>query len=180
MVNEVAARRYAAAIFDLAREQHAIDAVGADMQALGDGVYADQNTKEFFLSPVIDRKQKERVLADAFSGKVDEIAFHLLLLLVRKRRESLLAEIVRQYGILQMRARGAEPLTITSARRLTPDQLSQVVTRLETVYGKKFDVELRVEPNLIGGIRIMMADRRIDGSLEGRLEQLARTLFAHV
>lgn len=179
MANEIAAGRYAAAVFDLAREQGAIDRVGADMQALRDGVYTDQTTKEFFLSPVIDRRQKERVLADAFSGKVHEIAFHLLLLLVRKRREPLLAEIVRQYGVLQMRARGAEPLTITSARRLTSEQLSQIVARLETVYGKKFDVEQRVEPKLIGGIRIMMGDRRIDGSVEGRLEQLARTLFAH-
>lgn len=179
MVNEGAARRYAAAAFDLARDRQAIDRTGKDLQAVRDAVYSDPDTKEFFLSPVVDRKQKERVLADAFSGKVDEIALHLALLLVRKRRESLLAEIVRQYGVLQMRSRGAEPLTITSARLLTAEQLSQVVTRLEKVYGKKFDVEQRVDPNLIGGIRIMMGDRRIDGSVEGRLEQLARTLFAH-
>jgi F-type H+-transporting ATPase subunit delta len=178
MANETVARRYALAIFELAAGENAIEPIGKDLHVLSDAIYEDPATKGFFLSPVIDRKEKEKVLLAAFSGKAHEIAVNALLLLVRKRREALLAEIVRQYEVLQMQARGAEPLTVTSAKQLSNEQLRAVVSRLETAYGKKFDVTQQVDPDLIGGLRIMMGDRRIDGSVEGRLQELSRTLFA--
>lgn len=178
MANETVARRYALAVFELAREADAVPAVGKDLRMLGDAVYDDDATKNFFLAPIIDRKEKERVLSAAFSGKVHEVALHTLLLLVRKRRESLLSEIVRQYAALEQQARGAEPLLITSAHRLSSEELRTLVGQLEKIYAKKFDVEQKIDPSLIGGVRIMMGDRRIDGSVEGRLEELSRTLFA--
>ncbi len=178
MANETVARRYAAAIFQLANEQHAVETVGKDLRLISDAIYEDETTKRFFLSPVIERGEKERVLAAAFEGKAHDVALHTLLLLVRKRREALLREIVQQYGVLEMQARGAEPLTITSAKQLSAGDLNALVSRLEKIYGKTFDVTQNVDSNLIGGVRIMMGDRRIDGSVEGRLEELSRTLFA--
>lgn len=178
MANETVARRYALAVFQLADEAHAIDVVGNDLHVLRDAINEDQNTKGFFLSPVIDRKEKERALSTAFAGKVQDIAMHTVLLLVRKRREALLREIVAQYDALQMQARGEEAMTITSAKELSAAELGSMVERLERLYGKKFSVTQTVQPNLIGGVRIMMGDRRIDGSVQGRLEELTRTLFA--
>jgi F-type H+-transporting ATPase subunit delta len=178
MANETLARRYAAAIFQIASERDAVDAVGNELRAVSSAIAEDAQTRGFFVSPVIDRKEKERVLSGAFEGKIGDIALHTLLLLVRKRREALLREIVDQYAALQMRARGAEPLDVTSAKELTQDQLRAVVDRLQHAYGKTFDVRQKVDPALIGGLRVTMGDRRIDGSVEGRLEELTRTLFS--
>ena len=178
MANETLARRYATALFELAGESGAVEPVRKDLHTLSEAIYEDESTKGFFLSPVIDRKEKERVLAAAFENKAHNIALHGLLLLVRKRREALLREIVVQYDALEQRARGAEPLVVTSAKQLSEGELRSLVERLEKVYGKRFDVQQRVDPTLIGGVRIMMGDRRIDGSVEGRLEELSRTLFA--
>ncbi|MDQ2872882.1 MAG: ATP synthase F1 subunit delta [Candidatus Eremiobacteraeota bacterium] len=178
MANETLARRYALAIFELAQERAAIDAVANDLRMLADGIYDDAATKEFFLSPVVGRAEKEAVITAAFGGKMNEITLHSVLLLVRKRREALLQEIARQYASLEVRARGAEPLTITSAKPLGEDELNALVARLEALYAKKFDVTQRVDSNLIGGVRVTMGDRRIDGSISGRLEELTRSLFA--
>ena len=178
MANETVARRYALAVFQLADQARAVETVGRDLHALSDAIYGDQTTKGFFLSPVVDRKEKERILAASFAGKAHDIALHTVLLLVRKRREALLAEIVRQYDALQMQARGEEPLTVTSAKQLSAAELGSLVERLEKIYVKKFSVTQTVRTDLIGGVRIMMGDRRIDGSVEGRLEELTRTLFA--
>lgn len=178
MANETVARRYAVAVFQLADEQRAVEQIGRDLHAVTRAIYEDQTTKGFFLSPVIDRKEKERVLGTAFAGRAHDVAMHTVLLLVRKRRESLLTEIVRQYDALEMQARGEEPLTVTSAKQLSTEELRSLVGRLEKLYGKKFSVTQTVQPDLIGGVRIMMGDRRIDGSVQGRLEELTRTLFA--
>jgi F-type H+-transporting ATPase subunit delta len=176
MVNQTLARRYAIAVATLAREQNAVDRVSADLQMLAGVVGAPGLVNDFFESPVIDRPSKERVLAETFNGKVHPIALHALLLLVRKRREVLLKAIVAEYLALERRARGAETLRLESARRLDRDELSRLVAKLESFYGKKFEVSEVVDPRLIGGLRIMMGDRRIDDSISGRLNALARDL----
>ena len=178
MANETLARRYATAIFSLASEQASVERIGNDLDAVCGAIGHDPQTEAFFLAPIVDRSDKERVLLSALSHKAHEIALHALLLLVRKRRMNLLGEIVGQYRALEQRARGAEPLTVMTARELAPRELRTMVERLERVYSKSFDVTAKHDPQLIGGVRIAMGDRRIDGSIAGRLEELAHSLFA--
>ncbi len=177
MANETLARRYAQAVFDLAQEQSSVERVGNDLAMLRDAILSDPQTRGFFVAPIIDRKEKERALLAAFSGKVDDVALHTVVLLVRKRREAVLREMVEQYRQIQMDARGARPLTVTTALELTAQQLSALVKELETRYATHFEVTQKVDPNLIGGVRIMMGDRRIDGSVAGRLDELSRELL---
>jgi F-type H+-transporting ATPase subunit delta len=178
MANPKLARRYAQAVFQLASEQNAAAQVGGELATLSAAIEDNQSALNFFLSPVVGRGEKERALTAAFDGKVHELTLHALLLLVRKRREALLQEIVHEFEALQLASRGMDSLTITSAKPLEAGQLRDVVAQLEKIYGKKFEVTQRVQPDLIGGLRILMGDRRVDGSIEGRFQELARTLFA--
>jgi F-type H+-transporting ATPase subunit delta len=178
MRNETLARRYATAIFSLAKAARTIDAVGRDLATLADSIYGSDDARRFYLSPVIERKKKEAALFNVFNGRISEIGLNSLLLLVRKRREALLAPIVAEYQKLALAAAGKEPLEIVSARELEPNELSAIVVRLSRSYGKTFDVTQRTDPSLLGGVRITMGDRRIDGSLAGRLDELSRELFA--
>jgi F-type H+-transporting ATPase subunit delta len=178
MQNETVARRYAAAVFSLADERAAIDAVGRDLHAVWGSIGSDHDAARFFVSPVIDRAQKADVLMRVFAGKIGEIALHTLLLLVRKRREALLGPIIAEYEKLQLAQSGREPLLVVSARELAAAELNQIVERLARIYGKRFEVTTRVDPSLLGGIRITMGDRSIDGSIAGRLDELARELHS--
>ena len=178
MANETVARRYASAVMSLAKEQHAVEAIGNDLRTIASAIYEDDATKRFFLAPVISAADKERVLTEAFEGKAHDVALHTLLLLVRKRREALLEAILAEYEKLEMEERGGEPLTITSARELSKDELNTMVARLEKLYSTKFEVTQNIDASLIGGVRVTMGERRIDGSVAGRLDELSRTLFA--
>jgi F-type H+-transporting ATPase subunit delta len=182
MHNETLARRYATAIFRLAEEAKAVEKVGKDLVAMKDAIYGNDDVRRFYLSPVFERKQKETLLAEAFDPKrnhISLIALHALLLLVRKRRESLLPSIVVEYGKLALAAAGEEPLEIVSARDLSKKDVAAIVARLERSYGKRFSVTQRTDPSLLGGVRITMGDRRIDGTLAGRFDELARDLMTH-
>ncbi|HZY96785.1 MAG TPA: ATP synthase F1 subunit delta [Candidatus Cybelea sp.] len=176
MVNRTLARRYAIAIQSLARDENAPDRVGADLSAVATALEEPGAIHDFFVAPVIARPEKERVLLRVFDGKVHSIALHALLLLVRKRREPLLGAIVAEYLDLERAAHGAQTLTLTSARKLDRAEYQQLIARLERLYGKMFEVTEVVDPDLIGGVRIMMGDRRIDASISGRLDSLAREL----
>jgi F-type H+-transporting ATPase subunit delta len=178
MPNESLARRYATAVFSLAQENGATERIGSDLAAIARAIESETATHEFFLAPTVDRRDKERALLAVFQGKVDDVALHTLLLLVRKRREALLGELLTEYRKLEQAARGADPLLVTTARELPDADVRAMVERLERVYGKKFEATVKHDPALIGGVRITMGDRRIDGSVAGRLEELTRTLFA--
>ena len=178
MPNEKLARRYATAVFEVAAERDAVERIGRDLHALRDAIAADETTARFFAAPIVDRYEKERALAAAFDGKVDDVALHTLLLLVRKHREALLPELLVQYDALQTQARGLEPLSLATAKPMSDADLRALVARLEAIYGKKFDVTASVDPSAIGGVRITMGDKRVDGTIAGRLDDLSRALFA--
>lgn len=176
MVNQTLARRYALAVTQLAREQNAVERVSADLQCVFGVIGEPGLIHDFFVSPVVDRPAKERLLAQAFEGKIHPIALHSLLLLIRKRREALLGAILAEYLALERAARGVEIVTIQSARPLAAADRTRLLAQLEAIYRKKFEVTEVVNPSLIGGLRIVMGDRRIDATISGRLNALARDL----
>jgi F-type H+-transporting ATPase subunit delta len=175
MPNEKLARRYATAIFQLATEGDAVAAVGHDLHTFVAALEADATVDRFFRSPVIDRGEKAAVIGDAFS-KLHVVALHAVLLLIRTRRESLAPEIVAQFDVLERQARGAQTLHVVTARPLAKTELDALVAKLAAGYKTPFDVTQSVDPDLIGGVRITMGDKRIDGTIAGRLDDLARML----
>ncbi len=178
MANETVARRYATAIFSLAKDSGSADAVGRDLRESYAAISSDDTTRRFFISPVIDRGEKAKALEAAFEPRVGEIVLHTLLLLVRKRREALLGAIVEQYEKLLLAENQREPLEIASARPLEKAELDAIVARLSRKFGKSFEVTQKVEPEILGGVRIRLGDRYVDGSIAGRLDELSRLLFA--
>ena len=177
MQNETVARRYAVAVFSLAKDAGQVERVGRDLREASSTIAADADAARFFVSPVIDRAEKAKVIERTFAGEVSEIALHTLLLLVRKRREALLRPIVAEYDKLALAESGREALEIESAREMPQGEVDALVGRLERIYGKKFEVTRRVNSGLLGGVRITMGDRRIDGTVAGRIDDLARTLM---
>ena len=178
MANETLARRYATAIFSLAKDADVISAIRSELHAVKDALDGDEESRKFFRSPVVDRKEKAGVVERTFGG-LHVITLHSLLLLVRKRRERIFDEIVAQYDLLEERSRGASPLRIESARPLDPGELNDLVDKLAARFNTTFDVTETVDPQLIGGVRITMGDKQIDGSVAGRLDDLARMLSAN-
>jgi F-type H+-transporting ATPase subunit delta len=175
MPNETLARRYATAIFQLAKESGAVERVGHDLHTFVAALAADADVNRFFRSPVVDRDEKSAVIAQAFD-QLNDIALHAILLLIRKRREGLAPEIVAQYDVLEREARGAQTLNVTTARPLSKADLDALVAKLTAAFKTPFDVTQNVDPELIGGVRITMGDKRIDGTIAGRLDDLARML----
>jgi len=177
MANETLARRYATAVFALASDAGSVEQVGPELEMILRMIHSDPAILQYFVSPVVNRTEKEQTLLESLRGKVGDIPLHTLLLLVRKRRETLLEELVTEYRKIARSARGVEPLVVTTARKLDDGEVRTLVEQFERAYGKKFEASVTVDPSLIGGVRIAMGDRVVDGTVSGRLEELTRTLF---
>jgi F-type H+-transporting ATPase subunit delta len=160
----------------VARDRDCVGRVGDDLKSVAQIIGERGPAYDFFVAPVVERQLKQAVLTKAFEGRIDDVALNVVLLLVRKRREALLGAIVEEYLALERASRGAERLTLTTAHTLDRCEYDQLIERLERLYGKKFEVVQRVDPALIGGLRLQMGDRRIDATVSGRLDALARDL----
>jgi F-type H+-transporting ATPase subunit delta len=179
MPNERLARRYASAIFSLAQSENAVDHIGNELRDVVAFFDGNNELNEFYRSPVVERATKIAALTAAFEHKVHTITLHTILLLAQKRRAAILGEISVVYDSLVRTARDHEALIITSARPLGSHELESLVGRLSSIYKQTFDVRQELDPRLIGGLRIRMGDRSLDGSVAGKIEKLAATLFSN-
>lgn len=178
MLNLQLARKYSRAIFELAQDEGKLVPYG---EALA-GVYKDLESVPgiwgYFSNPELQRSDKKALIKKLFEGELSEDVYHFLLLLVDKRRMSLFPAIVSQYEELSNEARHIVVADVTTARTLSKEQKDKLEDKLEVVTGKTVKVRLHEDPKIIGGVIVRIGDKRIDGSVTGKLSALAGELMA--
>lgn len=177
MLKETIARRYSAALFSLAKEAGSVDATVAELDAFVGALKSEATLSEFFDSPVIDRAQKSALLERAFEARLSELTYNFLILLVRKRREKLVATVARQMHELLDQDAGRTIATIATPTPLTPTELAELARRLSNVYKRPIVPEAKVDESLLGGAVVQMGDKYIDASVAGKLEEVRRHLL---
>jgi len=177
VLKESIARRYSAALYALTLEQGNATAVTAGLDSFAAALDNNTGLADFYASPVIERGLKMKILERTLAGRVDELTLNFLLLLVRKRREGLLAIVARQMHELLDEAAGREKAEVASPIALTPPQLAELARRLSRVYGRTIIPDEKVEPELLGGLVVQVGDRYVDASVAGKLEELRRHLL---
>ncbi|MBX3028695.1 MAG: ATP synthase F1 subunit delta [Chloroflexi bacterium] len=125
--------------------------------------------------PFADRRRvAEQVLGDTVTGGPR----NLVLLLVRRGRIELLPQVAAELRRLHDQRAGIATAVVTSAAPLTPEEAAAVSQRLSEMTGDTVQLELQVDPSLLGGVQVRIGDRLIDGSVRGRLERLRSRLAA--
>ncbi|MDR2876047.1 MAG: F0F1 ATP synthase subunit delta [Methylobacillus sp.] len=169
------ARPYAVAVFRLAKEKNAL-AKWSDMLALAGSVAANPQMRDVIDDPRFESAEIERLMLKICGDKLDAEGGNLIKLLVEYGRLALLPEIARIYEELKAQDEGALEAEITASAALTDAQVQTLVDRLQKKFGKKVEASVHVDPEIIGGIKIVVGDTVIDASVRGQLQNLAYTL----
>jgi F-type H+-transporting ATPase subunit delta len=177
VLKDSVARRYSTALFALASEADAIDTTVKELDAFVAALGEDPALAQFFESPVVDRVTKQQILAKALSGASDLVC-NFVVLLVRKRRENLIRLIASQMHELLDRHAGVERATIDLPAPLPDRELADLTNRLSHAYKRTIVPQVKVQPDLLGGIIVQVGDRYVDASVSGKLEELRRHLLA--
>jgi F-type H+-transporting ATPase subunit delta len=177
MLKESIARRYSAALFSLAKDSHSEEAVTDEIDAFAALLAREPELRSFFLSPVVDRVEKARMLKEALHSRAGELVMNFILLLVRKRRENLLPMIGPQMHEFLDKLAGRETAALATPTPLSPDELASLTQRLSQLYDRTIVAETKVSPELIGGMVMQIGDRYVDASVSGKLEELRRHLL---
>jgi F-type H+-transporting ATPase subunit delta len=178
-----AARRYAEAAFEVALRDGTVAAWRRDLALAANGL-ADERVMRVLTNPAIPLASRAEVLDEALAGAARGVAApavsqpvrNLVLLLLHRGRIDLLQRVAAEFKRLDDRRLGITPATATSAAPLEPTEVRGLTVRLEQLTGGSVELDLQVDPGILGGLIVRVGDRLIDGSVRGRLERLRNRL----
>ncbi len=171
--NTDAGERYARALFDLAVEAGQIGAVETDLRAIKAMHAESQDLRRLIASPAFSAEQKGLALqALAEKAEFQTLTKKFLGLLTRNGRAGAILAVADAYLKLAAAHRGAVSAEITSAVPLSQAQTSGIAAALRQALGKDPELNTRVDPSILGGLRVRVGSRLYDASLKSRLDQL--------
>jgi F-type H+-transporting ATPase subunit delta len=169
------ARPYAEAVFARAQETGRL-AEWSDVLQLLAMALRDPTLVDFVTNPKVTPAQKTELVLDIGAGRLDAEAHNLVRVLVENDRLVVLPEIAALYETRRREAEGQTKVVVSSALPLDPAVLQQLADALRAKLGQGVEITIEEDPSLIGGVRIRAGDTVIDGSVRGRLLQLANEL----
>lgn len=174
------ARNYAETLLALAQRHggdRTIDEYAAAIDEVAEILDREPLVREFLESPRVAIGAKKKALEASFSGRVPDLFLRFLLVVVEKRRQSVLQQIAEQYHLLVDDLRGLARAEIALAREPDDRLRAEIVASLERRLGKKVVPTFAVDPTLVGGIVIRSGGEILDGSLRRRVAGLRRRLL---
>ena len=167
------AGRYTVALFELANEEGALDAVGQDLQAVRALVGESADLRRLIRSPVLTREQQGQALAVIGErAGFYPLTRKFLGTLAQQRRLFALPEVAVAYEAMLAAHKGELAAEVTSAVALTDAQLQSVSRQLTGVLGQSVTLDARVDPALLGGLVVRVGSRMIDASIRTKLHRL--------
>ncbi len=149
------AGRYATALYELADEAKALDSVAADLKTLKSLIDESADLRRLISSPLIPRAQQAKAaLALVEKAGLSDITRRFVGTVARNRRLASLAQIIDGYTALLAAHRGEATAEVTSATKLSPAQAEAVGNALRAAVGKKVSVQLNVDPQLLGVLKV--------------------------
>lgn len=171
-------KRYAKALFELAREKNLLAETEESLRKVQDVYEATEEFQTLLESPVIQASEKRKVADQLFKEKIHPLAFQFISLLFEKNREVLLPQVISGFLVLLDEARGIIRGQLYTAHSFTDPQLEQLVKKMNTITGKNVIFEQRVDSGLLGGFVIRMNDKIIDSSLKNQLAKMRENMVS--
>jgi F-type H+-transporting ATPase subunit delta len=170
-----AARVYAEALFDVAKDKGKLDAVRDELAQFVDAVDGNRELQVFFFSPYFSSAEKVAGLKRAVSDADAELV-NFLELLIEKQRMPEIFRIRRQLDELWKQENRRIDVTVTSAVTLEPSVVEKVGEEIERQTGQKVELSSRVDAEILGGIVLQVGNKVLDASIRSRLEKLRKSV----
>jgi F-type H+-transporting ATPase subunit delta len=168
------AGRYATALFELALESKAVDAVKKDLDQF-DALIADSaDLNRLVRSPVFDADEQLKALSAMLAkAGIVGIAANFLRVITTNRRLFAVRDMIRGYRALVARHKGEVTAHVTVAEKFSDTHLDALKSALKSVTsGKDIDLDVKIDPAIIGGLIVKVGSRMVDSSLRTKLNSI--------
>jgi F-type H+-transporting ATPase subunit delta len=168
------AERYAAALFELAEADNALDAVAAELQQLQVMVDGSPDLERLIRSPVISREDQQRAMQTILTqAGASALTQRFVGVVAQNRRLFALPSIIVAFAQRLAKRRGETMAEVASAKPLSEKQLAAIAAAVKTAVGANAVLTTRVDPSLLGGLVVKVGSRMVDSSLKTKLLRLS-------
>ena len=171
------AGRYATALFELALEQKSIDAVKADLDRFEALVAGSPDLARLVRSPVFTAAEQGKALSAVLAqAGIKGLAANFLLFVASNRRLFAAGQIIKAFRALVARHKGEVTAEVTVAEKLNDKHLGALKSALKGVTGKDVDLNVKIDPSIIGGLIVKLGSRMVDTSLKTKLNLIKHAM----
>lgn len=176
MSTEIVADKYSSAMLELAQEQGNLVTTEENLLYVASVLNEQPELVGFINNPIVEADAKISLLGKVFGTAVEKTVLHFMYVMVKRGRYRYLKDTIRAFIKKSREARGILEAIVTVAEPLTDTLRDDVQAKLQAMTGKDVIVSVRQDPRIMGGIIIQIGDKRIDGSIARRLDELKKTL----
>ena len=172
------AGRYARALFELALDAKSIDAVKADIEQFDAMISESADLRRLVRSPVFGAEEQGRALAAVLAkASIGGLAADFLLFVTSNRRLFAVRDMMRGFRRLVARWKGEVTAEVTVAEKLSDARLEEIKSALKSITGEKaVDLNVKIDPAIIGGLTVKLGSRMVDSSLRTKLNAIKHAM----
>ena len=168
-------RPYAEAVFDIAKEEQALDDWVNDLSLVVSTMQNDA-VRTLINSPDLSQRKKAEIFTSLFEGEISNKVANFVLVIGQANRIKLLESVLESFKRLVALEKNQKNVTVSSSYALEQDQLEKIELALQKRTGSEINISTHLDKSLIGGIKISYEDQVIDLSLKNKLEALKAQL----
>ena len=172
------AGRYARALFELALDAKSVDAVKADLDTFDRMIAGSADLHRLVRSPVFGAEEQGRALSAVLAkGGIAGLAANFLLFVTSNRRLFAVLDMIRDFRKLVAHWKGEVSAEVTVAEKLSDNHLEELKGALKAITGEKtVDLNVKVDPAIIGGLVVQVGSRMVDSSLRTKLNAIKHAM----
>ena len=163
---------YGQAMYDLARDEGQSQAILEQLTALRSSLQDQPDFIRLLCVPNIPKEERVQILDNAFRGKLNPYVLNFLKLLTEKGYMKHFADCCKMYRQQYNKDNGIVPVTAYTAVPLSDELRSKLCAKLSTVTGKTIELDCRIDPETLGGVRLDFDGKQVDGTVRRRLEDI--------
>jgi F-type H+-transporting ATPase subunit delta len=171
------AGRYASALFELAHESKAVDAVKGDLDSFAALLAESADLRRLVRSPVFSAEDQLRALTAILErATLSTLAVNFLKLVTANRRLYAIGDMIKAFAVLYARHKGEVMATVTVAEPLSDKHRGALEDALKSVTTENVALTVTVDPTIIGGLIVKLGSRMVDSSLRTKLNSIRQAM----
>ena len=176
MENKQVIKKYALSLYQLGKKRNALSEIEKDLRLIG-SLYKNNDTFSYFLlTKKITDDNKKTILSNVLKDYCSHYVLELIAIILEKGHIKSLSPIIDYFFIIISRESDIIPVRIITSSILSDSEIENLINDIESKLGKKVNAKNEVDPKIIGGIKLMIGNKVIDGSISHQLRKIKYTL----